>query len=94
MRNADPFKAMSARLEELQTAREQLAYVAFSMLEERQGDFAKMLILGLGDRTRAVWWMCMRHRNLEGRTAYQVMVDGEQDRLWEVVENLCGIPEL
>ncbi|GLQ93624.1 hypothetical protein GCM10007901_25750 [Dyella acidisoli] len=94
MRNTDAFKNMSAQLEEIQSMREQIAFAAFSMLEERLSDFSNMLIMGLGDRTRAVWWMCMRHRNLDGRNAYQVIADGEVDRLWEVVESLCGAPEL
>lgn len=94
MRSVDSFKGMGERLEEIQTAREQIAFTAFSMLEERLSDFSNMLVIGLGDRTRAVWWMCMRHRNLEGRNAYQVIADGEADRLWEVVESLCGTHEL
>ena len=94
MRSVDSFKDMGERLEEIQTAREQIAFTAFSMPEERLSDFSNMLVIGLGDRTRAVWWMCMRHRNLEGRNAYQVIADGEADRLWEVVESLCGTHEL
>ncbi|RDS84233.1 DUF2384 domain-containing protein [Dyella psychrodurans] len=93
MRHVDSFKDMATRLDELHATREQIALTAFSMLEERQGDLSRMLIIALGDRPRAVRWMCMRHRNLEGRNAYQVIADGEEDRLWEVVENLCGIPE-
>ncbi|MFK2874804.1 DUF2384 domain-containing protein [Dyella lipolytica] len=84
---------MGAKLDEIHAAREQIAFAAFSMLEERLNNFSKMLIIGLGDRTRAVWWMCMRHRSLDGRNAYQVIADGEEDRLWELVENLCGVPE-
>ncbi|GLQ45910.1 hypothetical protein GCM10007862_09610 [Dyella lipolytica] len=93
MRNVNSFKDMGAKLDEIHAAREQIAFAAFSMLEERLNNFSKMLIIGLGDRTRAVWWMCMRHRSLDGRNAYQVIADGEEDRLWELVENLCGVPE-
>jgi hypothetical protein len=94
MRNADPFKDMSARLDELQATREQIAFDAFSMLEERLSNFSNMLVIGLGDRTRAAWWMCTRHRNLDGRNAYQVLADGEQERLWEVLQSLCGKHEV
>lgn len=93
MRNVVSFKDMATRLDELQATREEIAFAAFSMLEERLSGLSNMLIIGLGDRTRAVRWMCMRHRNLEGRNAYQVIADGEEDRLWEVAEDLCGIPE-
>ncbi|RUL72480.1 hypothetical protein [Dyella choica] len=93
MHNSESFKHMGARLEELHAAREQAAFAAFSMLEERWNEFSDMLIIGLGDRTRAVWWMCTRQRSLEGKNAYQVIADGEQDRLWDVVEDLCGTQE-
>jgi hypothetical protein len=93
MRNVDSFKDMASQLDELQARREQIAFTAFSMLEERLGDFSSMLVIGLGNRTRAVSWMCMRHRNLGGRNAYQVIADGDQEHLWEVLESLCGTPE-
>lgn len=92
MRGTDPFKDAGTQLEEIQATREQLAFAAFSMLEERLGDFSKMLIMSLGDRTRAVWWMSMRQRNLDGRNAYQALADGEQDRLWDILESLCRTP--
>jgi hypothetical protein len=94
MRNADSFRDMGVRLEEIHTTREQVAYAAFSMLEDRLSDFSNMLVSGLGDRARAVRWMCMRHRNLDGRNAYQVIADGEEERLWEELESLCGTPRL
>jgi len=94
MRNLDTFKDMGAQLEQLQTRREQIAFAAFSMLEERLSDFSNMLVIGLGNRTRAVWWMCMRQRNLDGRNAYQVIADGEKDRLWEVLESLRRTQEI
>jgi hypothetical protein len=87
-------KGSGVRLEALHAAREKIALDAFSTLEDRLADFSDMLISGLGSRARAVQWMCMRHRSLEGRNAYQVIADGEQERLWEVLESLCGTPEL
>ncbi|GGA02451.1 DUF2384 domain-containing protein [Dyella caseinilytica] len=93
MRNVDPFEDMGTQLQELQARREQIALKAFSVLEERLADFSSMLVIGLGDRTRAVLWMCMRHRSLEGRNAYQVIADGEKDRLWEILESLCSTQE-
>lgn len=91
MRKTDPFKAVSAQLEEAYSLKETAAFAAFSILEEHLGDFSSMLITGLGDRARAVRWMCMHHRALEGRNAYQVIADGEADRLWEEVTRACGL---
>lgn len=90
MHHVDQFKSTGARLEEMLATREQIAIDAFSMLELELRDLANMLVIGLGDRTRAVRWMCTRHRDLDGRNGYQVIADGEEERLWEWVESLCG----
>jgi hypothetical protein len=93
MRDVDPIKDMGARLEEIHATREKIAFAAFSLLEERRRDFSNMLVIGLGNRARAVWWMSMRQRNLEGRNGYQVIADGEEDRLWEALESQRGTTE-
>ncbi|WP_250622887.1 hypothetical protein [Pinirhizobacter soli] len=89
----DPFKALSAQLEEAYSLKEKTAFAAFSILEEHLADFSSMLITGLGGRSRAIRWMCMHHRTLEGRNAYQVIADGEVDRLWEEVTRACGLAD-
>jgi hypothetical protein len=91
MRKSDPFDLVSAQLEEAYSMREKTAFAAFSILEEHLSDFSSMLISGLGNRARAVRWMCMHHRALEGRNAYQVIADGETDRLWEEATRACGL---
>ena len=93
MRMKDPFEAVSAQLEEAYSMREKTAFTACSVLEEHLGDFSSMLISGFGDRSRAVRWMCMHHRSLEGRNAYQVIADGETDRLWDEVTRACGLAD-
>lgn len=93
MRNRDPFEAVSAQLEEAYSMKEKTAFAAFSILEEHLSDFSSVLISGLGDRSRAVRWMCMHHRALDGRNAYQVIADGETDRLWEEMARACGLAD-
>lgn len=90
MRKTDPFERASVQLEEAYTLREKAAFAAFLVFEEHFTVFSDMLINGLGCRTRAMRWMCMHHRCFEGRNAYQVIVDGETDRLWEAVARTCG----
>jgi hypothetical protein len=70
--------------------REQIATDAFALLEIELGDLATMLVIGLGDRTRAMRWMCTRHRELGGRNPYQVLADGDRGQLWDAVERLFG----
>ncbi|TPG50749.1 hypothetical protein EAH75_04770 [Rhodanobacter glycinis] len=93
MRERNPFETVSAQLEEAYSMKEKTAFVAFSILEEHLSDFSNTLISGLGDRARAVRWMCMHHRVFEGRNAYQVIADGETDRLWEEVTRACGLAD-
>jgi hypothetical protein len=42
-------------------------------------------MLQFGDRRRAASWMCVSHRFLEGRTAYQALAEGDVDVLWDVL---------
>lgn len=87
----NPFEALSAQLEEAYSMKQKAALTAFSALEEHFNEFSSMLISGFGDRMRAARWMCMRHRALEGRNAYQVIADGETDRLRSEVIRVCGL---
>jgi hypothetical protein len=89
----DPFEAVSAQLEEAYSMKERTAFAAFSILEEHLKDLSSMLVSGLGDRSRAARWMCMHHKVFEGRNAYQVIVDGEADRLWEEATRTCGLAD-
>lgn len=92
MKNINPFEAVSAQLEEAYSMKERVAFAAFSTLEEHLKDFSSMLVSSFGDRSRAARWMCMHHRAFEGRNAYQVIADGETDRLWDEVTRTCGLP--
>lgn len=93
MRKSNPFQVVSVQLEEAHSMKERAAFEAFSILEEHLKDFSSLLISGFGDRSRAARWMCMHHRALEGRNAYQVIADGETDRLWEEVARTCGLSD-
>jgi len=91
MSRRGPFEAVSAQLEEAYSLKEKAALAAFLILEEHLSDLSSMLICGFGDRSRAVRWMCMHHRALDGRNAYQVIADGETDRLWDEVTRACSL---
>lgn len=93
MTKRDPFEVVSAQLEEVYSMKEKTAFAAFSILEEHLSAFSSVLISGLGDRARAVRWMCMHHKAFEGRNAYQVIADGEADRLWDEVARACGLSD-
>src|SRR5579859_5658466 len=90
MQRKGTFKSLSLRLEEIEEKREQAAVDDFDYLEMRLSWFSEMLVNGFGDRSRAIRRMCIRQRNLDGRNGYQVLADGEWDRLWDELERACG----
>jgi len=91
MFDRNTLESLSARLEQAHALKEQAAFDAFGVIERQIRALADMLIQGLGDRNRAVRWMCMHHRKLEGRNGYQVLADGEEDRLWDELERASGL---
>ena len=72
--------------------RERAALAALLVLEEHLKDFSSVVITGFGGRSRVARWMCMQSQALGGGNAYQVITDGEADRLWEEVTRACGLP--
>ncbi|MFC4527048.1 DUF2384 domain-containing protein [Dyella halodurans] len=58
---------------------------AFAVLEEHDPEVADILLVQFGDRRRAACWMCVTHRFLEGRTAYEALAQGDVDVLWDVL---------
>lgn len=65
-------------------------HVAFSTLECRHATLAQTLLDNVGNRQRAAYWMCTHQKAFEGRTAYEVLADGDEDQVWE---RIPGNPE-
>jgi hypothetical protein len=79
------FEGVVANLARVDELRKAAMVDAFSLLEEYVPEVADILMLQFGDRRRAATWMCVSHRFLEGRTAYQALAEGDIDVLWDAL---------
>ncbi|MGB3749798.1 MAG: antitoxin Xre/MbcA/ParS toxin-binding domain-containing protein [Rhodanobacter sp.] len=79
--------AVAEELGDLERAREAAIQRGFRVLEERHAAVAQLVLQSIGDRQRAVRWMAMRQRAFGGRSAYDLLADGDIDT---VCDRLSG----
>ena len=84
------FSEVTREIERVNAKRDQVVLKAFSTLQYRHATLACTLVDNVGNRQRAAYWMCTRQRAFEGRTAYELLADGEEDKVWE---RMPGSPE-
>lgn len=81
-----PSKSLHAAVEELRDldlAREAAIQGAFTALEAHHATLARLVVQQLGSRHRAARWMYMRQRAFDGRSAYDMLVEGDVDAVWD-----------
>ncbi|GLQ90837.1 hypothetical protein GCM10007898_44130 [Dyella flagellata] len=81
------FEKILVDIRRVDAMRDTLLSEAFSALEIMQSNLASMLLLNVGDRHLAERWMSTHRRAFGGRTAYEMLVDGELDVVWEKVSS-------
>ncbi|AIF47972.1 antitoxin Xre/MbcA/ParS toxin-binding domain-containing protein [Dyella japonica] len=86
------FQDVATELAQINALRDDVMERAFIMLEQRHGTLAAMLVQSLGDRQRAVRWMCRHQNAFSGRTAYELLADGEEDTVWDEIALLGEAP--
>jgi hypothetical protein len=70
--------------------REQARKQAFDLFERHASTLASMALQVLGNRDRAVHWMCHRQRYLNGKSAYEALAEGDVDRVWDLMLGIDG----
>jgi hypothetical protein len=70
-------------LRDLDTAREEAIQCAFGVLEQQHATLARLAVHSTGNRQRAARWMCMHQRAFEGRSAYDLLAEGDIDAVWD-----------
>jgi hypothetical protein len=75
--------AAVAALRDLNLAREAAIRDAFDTLEVHHAALARLVVQQIGDRHRAARWMYMRHRAFAGRSAYELLIEGDEDAVWD-----------
>lgn len=81
--NSVTLPAIAQRLREIESSREEAIDRAFLVLETREPALASMLMENIGDRRRAAHWMCTHRRAFDGRSAYEMLADGDDDAVWD-----------
>lgn len=86
------FQDVASELANINALRDDLMERAFVALEQRHPTLAAMLVQSLGDRSRAVRWMCRHQNAFGGRAAYQLLADGEEDAVWDEIALMGDAP--
>ena len=86
------FQDVATELAQINILRDGVMERAFGMLEQRHAMLATMLVQSLGDRQRAVRWMCRHQNAFGGRTAYELLADGEEDGVWDEIALMGEAP--
>ncbi|RUL65756.1 DUF2384 domain-containing protein [Dyella dinghuensis] len=79
---------VSKELERLQAAREQIITDAFSVFEKRYVTPAALLLQHFGDSRKAARWLCSHQKVFGGRTAYDVIVEGDDEMVWDEIQRI------
>jgi hypothetical protein len=79
------FEEIAADIAAADELREKVRKKAFDLLEHHASTLATMALQMLGDRDRAVQWMCYRQRRLDGKSAYEALAAGDVDRVWDLM---------
>lgn len=77
------FEDIAEGLRHLDRLRDDAIAQAFDVLERQDPTLADLLLTSLGDRGRASHWMCMHQRVFQGKSAYEMLADGDIDGVWE-----------
>lgn len=86
------FQDVASELAQLSAQRDDLMERAFGVLEQRHATLAAMLVQCLGDRQRAVRWMCRHQSAFGGRSAYELIANGEEDAIWDEIALMSETP--
>lgn len=93
-RIAASFESISREIERTSALRDAALLAGFEALEQRNVSLAQMVLMVFGDRRRAAQRMSQPQRALDGRTAWQALMDGDEEELWDALEQRQGGAEL
>jgi hypothetical protein len=85
MSTRNNFRGITEELRQAEALHEAAIARAFHSLEQQDPALAHRLLENLGDRQRAARWMCLHQRAFGGRTAYELLAEGDLDTVWDRV---------
>ncbi len=87
------FRNIISEISCIAARREALTLSAFDALEHRFPSLAQALLDQVGDKRRAAHWLCARQRARGGKSPCDLLADGDQDSVWDLLEGF-GMAEL
>lgn len=82
------FSAVATELDRLHLHRESVMDGAFGALLECCPTLASLLVEALGSRRRAAAWLSVRQRAFAGRTAWDLLAEGDEETVWDAVSRV------
>jgi hypothetical protein len=79
------FAELASELTRLHDAREAAITRALDALEGSHPPLAQLMLCCIGDRQRAARWLVMPQRAFAGRSACDMLADGDVDAVWDQV---------
>lgn len=79
------FAALASELTRLHDAREAAIERTLDALESSHPPLAQLVLCCIGDRHRAARWLVMPQRAFAGRTACDMLADGDVEAVWDQV---------
>ncbi|RUL78993.1 hypothetical protein [Dyella choica] len=64
---------------------------AFDAFQKRHPALAQALIEHLGDGRKAARWMCLHQRAFDGKNAYDILIEGHDDLVWDEIARSFGV---
>jgi hypothetical protein len=80
------FRNIASDLARLAERREALVSHAFEALEVRHPVLASEVREYVGSRQRAAHWMCAPQRASGGKIPYDLLAEGDEDGLWDLLD--------
>jgi hypothetical protein len=80
------FCDVTKRMARIAEDRNRLLAYAFGFLEVHHGLLAQVLVQMTGNRAAAARWMCARNKAFGGLTAYDLIGEGDVDRVWDSIQ--------
>lgn len=84
------FGQLAAELNRLRDERQQTLERLFDSLYMQRRHLAALLLEQFGSPARAAQWMVSHHRPLGGRSPLDVLADGDEDTVWDLLSPASG----
>ncbi|WP_130617068.1 DUF2384 domain-containing protein [Dyella amyloliquefaciens] len=80
-------RGIASEVAQANALRDKITLSSFMALEDLYPQLADLLVQQIGSRRRAAQWMCRHQWSFAGRTAYEVLAEGDESRLWDVIHD-------